>query len=66
MIKLNITHSVLSIYLQEIRFDRRMPVREVKEQLEFKVGTPPDNQKLNLMDASGVLVCEMSNGHEDL
>jgi len=42
-IKLNASHSVLSIKLQEIRFDKRMPIREVKEQLEYRFGSPVDN-----------------------
>ena len=43
IIKLNATHSVLSLKMQEIRFDKRLPVREVKEQLAYRFGSPVEN-----------------------
>ena len=52
--------------MQEIRFDKRLPVREVKEQLAYRFGSPVENQKLELKDQQGVQVCEMANDHEDL
>ena len=43
-----------------------MPIRQVKEQLEFKFGSPADNVTLQLKDSAGNFVVEMSNNHESL
>lgn len=53
ILKLNATHSVLSLKLQEIRFDKRSTIAQVKEQLEYRFGSPAANQNLTLKDEQG-------------
>ena len=47
--------------LAEIRFDKEMTVRKVKETLERKFGTSPDAMILELRDGSGQYICNMQN-----
>ena len=57
---------MLTIKLQEIRFDKRAQIREVKEQLEYRFGSPVLNQSLALKDTEGNLVNQMANDNETL
>ena len=43
ILKLNATHNVVSIKLQEIRFDKRMTIGQVKESFEYRFGSPAKN-----------------------
>ena len=66
IIKLNATHSVLSLKLQEIRYDRRHTVKHVKQDLEYRFGSPEANQVLSLKDEQGNEVAKMSEDHLSL
>jgi tubulin-folding cofactor B len=58
---LNISHSSLKQRWIEIRFDLEETVGKVKERLYRHGGTAPGYQRLQLLDPTGRLVCEMVN-----
>ena len=66
IIKLNATHNILSIKMQELRFDKETKISSVKAQLEKRFGSPAENITLKLQDVAGAFVVEMSNGDETL
>ena len=67
ILKMNVTHSVLTdLNLQEIRFDRRVPLSEVKAQLEYRTGTTAQTMNLHLKDNCGAFLVEMANTSESL
>ena len=46
-LKINLTHSVLSkVNMQEIRFDIRTPISEIKKEIEYRYGSKPENMTL--------------------
>ena len=66
-IKLNVTHSIMTgLNLQELRFDRRLPLIDIKKQLEQKCGSKSQFMTLHLRDQNGVFMQEMSNLEESL
>ena len=51
-IKVNLTHSILTkINLQEIKYDRRTTISDVKKDLEYRYGSKVENMNLHLKDA---------------
>jgi hypothetical protein len=48
IIKLNATHNILSIKMQELRFDKETKISSVKAQLEKRFGSPAENITLKL------------------
>lgn len=61
ILKINATHSVLELKLQEIRFDKRHTIAQIKAALEYRFGSPVANQSLTLKDDQNNIVAEMSN-----
>jgi hypothetical protein len=53
-VKLNASHSHMPNRLNEVRFDMRSSISEVKQQLERKFGTSSECMKLELRDSSDV------------
>ena len=51
MVILHVTHSNLKRRMIELRFDKHMTIAEVKSKLHRHAGTPPQHQRLILMDA---------------
>ena len=66
IVKLNATHNVLSMKMQELRFDQAASISSVKDQLERRFGSAAQNLSLQLLDANGALLSEMSNDQETL
>lgn len=50
----------------ELRFDYRTTISDVKDQFEYRFGSPAKNQKLQLKDAGGCFMLEMANDDETL
>ena len=65
-VKLNATHSHMPNRLNEVRFDLRSTIGEVKNQLERKFGTSSECMKLELRDSSDKAVCEMPDNAQTL
>jgi tubulin-specific chaperone B len=65
-VKLNASHSHMPNRLNEIRFDLRSTISEVKQQLERKFGTSSECMKLELRDSSDVPIGMMPDNDSTL
>jgi len=65
-LSLTISHSNLSQRWIEIRFDLHETVGGVKVRLYRHGGTPPELQKLQLLDSNGKFVCDLVNDRATL
>ena len=65
-VKLDATHSHMSMRLAEIKFDKRWTIAEVKSQLERRFGSAVADQELHLKNASNDLVCVMTDDNMTL
>ena len=52
--------------MQELRFDNRTQISQVKAQLERRFGSAAGNLTLKLQDKAGAFVAEMANDEETL
>ena len=66
IVKLDVTHSNLSMTMPELKFDLSQTIGEIKTSLEKRVGTNADNMDLILKDGSGNTICTLSNDEESL
>ena len=65
-VSLDATHSHMGLRLAEIKFDKRWNISVVKEQMEKRFGTAIVDQTLELKNASGDIVCIMSDENVSL
>mmetsp|Transcript_23811 Transcript_23811/g.28735 ORF Transcript_23811/g.28735 Transcript_23811/m.28735 type:complete len:286 (-) Transcript_23811:115-972(-) len=58
---LAVSHSNLKAQFMEIRFDRHMTIRRVKERLQSHTGTSPDQMTLQLKDWDNKVLCVLED-----
>ena len=61
LVKLNLTHSQLTIRVPEVRFSLREPICEIKLSLVSRFGTSVDFMELELQDQEGKHVSYMND-----
>ena len=65
-VKLDATHSHMQMRLAEVKFDRRFTIAVIKQQMERRFGSAPENQTIQLRGASGAVICELSDDSKTL
>ena len=60
-LKLDVTHSELSMRMPELKFDRGQSILSVKASLEKRVGTSSESMQLVLKDTQGNVIATMDN-----
>ena len=65
-VKLDATHSHMKMRLAEVKFDRRWTIADIKQQMERRFGSAPENQSLQLKSSTDVLICELSDDSKTL
>ena len=65
-IKLDATHNQMKMRLTEITFDKHWTIGQVKHQLERRFGSAVADQNLQLKNASGDIVCDMTDDAKTL
>ena len=66
ILKLNITHSILDLYLPEIRYSPQQTILEVKQDLQSRFGTNTQEMSLLLRDTHNNDVCLLNNDYQSL
>ena len=66
LVKINLTHSILTIQIPEVWFSKHDPIVKVKNQLERRFGTTAGAMTLVLKDMNGQNVCTMGDDNATL
>ena len=66
IIKVNLTHSILSMQIPEVRLSKLDPVIDVKMHLEKRFGTQAKNMTLILKNLNGENLAVMDNDYQTI